>query len=992
MYLRILKNVSLLFVFAIFSNSLFANCINVTPTFTSSRTSICGVGPHTILFTNTSTGVNSTSSGYQWYLNGIQFANTTGTLSTTSNTITALGTYNYMMVAYDTLSFCTDTAFHTVTITQTPTANFSFPAGNLCPNSATPFTNGSSATTSGTRYFWNFGDGGTDSSQNPTHIYSGGGAYTVSLTVLNSDSCTSMTSQSISILNTYNINIAGDDGTGDIIRCLNALDTVSQELVSFFNSSTPGITYTWDFGDGSPTVTQTYASGPDTITHLFTTYGTFPVVCYTVDTNGCTATDTLFVVFEKFISASFSVPLSNTSGCTPHTVTPTNNSINATRYEWDFGDGSPLIYTYNMAPPVYVYDSTGIYFITLRAISDCGFSVSTVGPITVSSAPDIDFSHSLLTRGCSPQLVTVVDNSQFIVPANNFKWDMGNGNIYTGVNAPPQVYNTGVYTIKLIGSNGCGSDSMSQIIKIDSLPYAQVSVSPLSGCSGMTVGGSAISFGYGTLSRWYVDGVRVGFGNTLPTQTFTNTSDSIQNHTIRYNIRNRCGSYDSVFNIEVHPEVKAILTATLTPICSGDSLLHQSISSGDSLSYLWSFGDGTTSTLPGPHKRIYTKQGTDSVMLKLTGYCGVDSVKKIILIDSLPYATVSILPLIGCSPLIVSGSSTPYGNNTTSTWYKNGISYFVGTNMPPITFINNRNTININTIRYNISNHCGSFDTASIIKVHPKVLALMTPVNTTVCIGDSLPFTNLSNGDSLKFLWKFSNGDTSTLPGPLYRTFNTPGLDTTWLYVDGYCGKDSTFSIITINKLPVANIVADVDSGCEDLRVNFTNGVSNGASYLWNINGGTPLSSFSYTPSFLFTTSGSNKVYLRVDSSGCSSFDTTDILVFPGPDPSFTYTPLSGCSDLDVVITNTSPISFGDKYFWNFGNGNTDVIYSPSSQTFINSSNINDSTYPIKLVIYTENGCNDSITQNVTVRPLPKSSFIVSDTVVCEKEILSFNN
>ncbi|MDB4089463.1 PKD domain-containing protein [Flavobacteriales bacterium] len=969
-----------------------ANCLNVTPTFNSSRTAICGLGPHSVLFSNTSTGLNSATSGYQWYQNGVLFAITTGTIDSVYDTITSYGTYNYMMVSFDTLSLCRDTAFHTVTITQTPTASFSFPSGNLCPNAPIPFTNSSTGTVGGVKYYWDFGDGGTDSSLNPIHSYGGGGTYSVVLTVLNSDSCFSTDTLSIAILNTVNINIGGDDGTGDVVRCLNALDTVTQEIVTFFNSSAPGITYTWDFGDGTPLVTQTYAAGPDTITHLFSIYGTFPVVCYAVDSNGCTATDTLFVTFDKFISSSFSVPLPNISGCTPHTVTPTNNSINATRYEWDFGDGSPIIYTNSMVSPIYTYSITGIYYIALRAINYCGVSTSTVGPITVSSAPDIDFNLSLNTRGCSPQIVTATDVSRFIFPANNFVWDMGNGNVYTGVNAPPQVYNTGVYTVKFIGSNGCGSDSLSKTIRIDSLPYAIATVSPLSGCSGMTVDGSAINFGYGTLSRWYVDGVRVGFGDTLITQSFTNISDSIQNHSIRYNVRNHCGSYDSTFNVAVHPEVKAILANTLNPICFGDSITHQSISSGDTVSYSWKFGDGTTSTLVGPHKKGYFKKGIDSVELKITGFCGEDSIKKLILIDSLPYTSILISPLEGCSPLLVSGTSVPFGDSTTSTWYKDGSLYFTGVNMPQDSLVNNSNLVSITSYRYNISNHCGSFDTTAIVKTHPKVLALMSQVNPTVCLGDSLSFRNLSTGDSLTFLWKFSNGDTSTLSGPHYRTFNTPGFDTTWLYVEGYCGKDSVFSITTVNKLPVANIIADVDSGCEDLSVNFTNGAPNGASYSWSFNGGLPLTASSYNPSVLFVDSGIKSVYLRTDSMGCSSFDTSVVVVFPGPIPSFTFTPLSGCSDLDVIITNTSAVSLGDVYSWNLGNGNIDANYSPSSQTYIDTSNINDSTYSIKLIIYTASGCSDSLTQNVTVRPLPKSLFTVSDSIVCEKETITFQN
>ncbi len=989
---RILKIIALLFVLTFFSNNLKADCINVLPTFTSSWATICGTGPHSITFTNTSSGVNANTAGYQWYNNGTQFASTTGTSNSVSTALTTAGSYQIMQVAFDTLGVCRDTSFLTVIVFPTPNASFSFPTGNLCPNFDIPFANNSTNTVASTRYLWDFGDGVTDTSLNPTHLYGAGGTYTVSLSVFNSDSCSNTFTSSINILNTPTITIAGDDGDGDTRRCLSVGDTSSFDFVTFVNNSAPGITYTWDFGDGTTTVTQNYATAPDTLTHTFNSFGTFDVVCSAIDANGCTYTDTIIVIFEKYISASFTIPLSQVSGCAPHSVTPINASVNATTYTWDFGDGSAPIDTNSTTAPTHIYDSTGGFTISLTATNSCYSSNSSVGPIMVSNSPIVDFTSSLVGRGCSPQIISFTNNSQLVTPANNFSWDMGNGNTYVGTDPPFQTYSAGTYTIKLVAANDCGKDSMLQVITIDSLPYAQVTVTPLEGCSGMEVGGSATNFGYGTLSRWYVDGVQVAFGDTLPTQTFTNYTAAIQTYIVRYSLTNHCGVYDSTFTVKVHPEVNAILAPTSYLICSGDSIFHQSNSTGDSLSYAWSFGDGTTSTLQGPHKKIYPSQGIDSVMLTVTGYCGVDSVKSLIIIDSIPYAIASVSDIEGCSPMTVSGGAIPYGNNTSSLWRRNGGYYFAGDTFPPVTFTNTGYNLINNIMSYNLSNQCGSYDTAFTIKVHPAVLARMTPINATVCLGDSLQFRNVSNGDSLKVLWKFSNGDTSTFSGPHIRHFNSYGKDTTWLFVDGYCGRDSTFSVTTVSKAPVANIIADVDSGCEDLRVNLTNGAPNGGSYLWNINGGFPFLSSSYTPSVLFTTPGSNAVYLTVDSGGCRSYDTANIVVFPGPDPSFTYTPLSGCSDLEVAITNTSSVSAGDTYAWSFENGNSDVSYSPNNQIFVNPSNTNDSVFSLKLIIYTANGCNDSLTQNVTVHPLPNSSFKPSDTVACEKEVISFQN
>ncbi len=986
--------VCLFSVFALLSNAQ-SNCANISASFTTPSANFCGVGPHLVNFTNTSTGLNANPAGYQWYLNGVLYASTTGFTAPPTSTISAIGVYNYMMVGFDTLGVCRDTAFQQINIVQKPTANFIFNTSvNYCPNDSIPFTNTSTNTLAGTKYYWNFDGRSGDSSFNSSTIFGSGGTKNVSLIVFNSLGCSDTITKTINLLNTPNINIFGDDGTGDLINCLGAFDTTTSELVTFINFSDSLITYTWDFGDGTPPVAQTYGSTPDTLTHRFNSYGTFPVICSATAPNGCIYTDTLFVVFDKFISASFTIPPLQISGCTPHLVQPTNVSppYNTSTYTWDFGDGTPPVVTTSYAAPSHIYDSTGVYTITLTATNDCSSAVSTFSFIRVSTTPEVDFGFSLFGRGCSPQSITFTNLSTLVSPVTNYTWIMDNGNIYNGVPPPAQTYLQGTYSVKLRASNGCGTDSLTRSFTIDTLPHALVTVSATEGCSPMTVNASAIEFGYGTLSRWFVDGNQVAFGDTMPTQTFTNTGTTIQTHTIRYLIENHCGQYDTTITITVHPSVQVILDPTLLVVCVGSSLTHRSLSTGDSLMYSWFFGDGTTSTIAGPHTKTYNRKGIDSVKLVISGYCGVDSITKLITVDSLPYANAYISPQDGCSPLSVSGNAITFGNGTTSSWFKSSTFNSNGDSLYATVFNNFGNTLVNDSIRFSLSNLCGTYDTVFPITIHPDVVARVNPSVSSVCFGDTVVFNNTSLGDSLTFLWRFGNGDTSTIAGPQSRVFNSIGNDTTWLIVSGYCGVDSVRAIITSNKHPIANIVADTLNGCEDLRVNFTNGAGLGSTYSWTFSGGFPVFSSSYTPSVLFTTPGTNRVVLRVDSVGCPAFDTVLIDVFPGPDPSFTVSPLSGCSDLIVGINNMSPIALGDKYNWMFGNRNTDTVYNPSNQVFVNSSNTNDSIYGLKLIINTANGCSDSTTQSVTVRPIPSSSFTNNDTVVCEKELISFIN
>jgi len=73
-----------------------------------------------------------------------------------------------------------------------PTANFTYTSNA----SDIIFTNTSSG---GTIYFWDFGDGSTDTQENPTHHYNTTGLYNVMLIATNDDGCSDTTIQTIDI-------------------------------------------------------------------------------------------------------------------------------------------------------------------------------------------------------------------------------------------------------------------------------------------------------------------------------------------------------------------------------------------------------------------------------------------------------------------------------------------------------------------------------------------------------------------------------------------------------------------------------------------------------------------------------------------------------------------------------------------------------------------------------------------------------------------------
>ncbi|HYO22852.1 MAG TPA: PKD domain-containing protein [Flavisolibacter sp.] len=147
--------------------------------------SVSGCSPLVVNFRDSSSG-NPTQ--WRWDLgNGV-----TSLLQNPSATYFNPGTYPVKLVvrnAAGTADSITKTDY--ITVFPAPAASFSADRTTGCFPLAVNFTDASTPGT-GTivNWVWDFGDGTTSTQQNPPHIYTAGGNYTVTLRVTNSAGCT----------------------------------------------------------------------------------------------------------------------------------------------------------------------------------------------------------------------------------------------------------------------------------------------------------------------------------------------------------------------------------------------------------------------------------------------------------------------------------------------------------------------------------------------------------------------------------------------------------------------------------------------------------------------------------------------------------------------------------------------------------------------------------------------------------------------------------
>ena len=154
--------------------------------FSASSTTACL--PFPIQFTNESQG---NYESIVWFFPG-------GTPATSMEdnpvvTYDAVGQYDVSLTITGVLGNSMATELDYITIVSVPEPAFSF---ELVDESTVQFSN---ASTDADSYFWNFGDGGTSTEENPMHSYSASGVYTVILNASNS-SCAKAITMDVQIM------------------------------------------------------------------------------------------------------------------------------------------------------------------------------------------------------------------------------------------------------------------------------------------------------------------------------------------------------------------------------------------------------------------------------------------------------------------------------------------------------------------------------------------------------------------------------------------------------------------------------------------------------------------------------------------------------------------------------------------------------------------------------------------------------------------------
>ncbi len=537
------------------------------------------------------------------------------------------------------------------------------------------------------------------------------------------------------------------------------------------------------------------------------------------------------------------------------------------------------------------------------------------------------------------------------------------------------------------------------------VPVAGFTASVTQGCAPLLVQFNNTSTGTnsGTTYSWNFN---VGGGSVVlksPSVTFTNPGT----YTVTLVVTNpgagggsNTKTITNYITVIAPPAVS--WTATDTTGCPPHVVsFNNTTSPASGVTYLWSFGDGSTSSATSPSHN-YTTSGTYSVTLLATNSNGCSKTvvrPGNVRIWSKPQAIFAANPTTPCSVPVtvaftsgVSGGQQPYnyawtfGNGTTSTVINPVVTY---TGAGPY------------SVRLIVTDGRGCADT--LLKPN-YIQSTNTQANFSypvVCAGSPVTFTNTSAPVPTAAQWNFGSGaipSTSTAISPT-TTFAAPGTYSVQLITTGLGGcRDTTIKLVTIAGGPTVDFTASNTNPCSaPATVNFSNGTIGGTSYEWHFGDGG--SSTATNPSHTYNRYGLfTDTLIATNAAGCTSrlikpqyIKIRDIISKVKPNKT------EGCVPLTVDFkheletsggTPPPPYPFGiTSYSWTFGVPGATSNASQPTYTFTAPG-----IYTVRVTSVTSNGCTVTDSVIIKVGTKPVAGFTYAPPVQCANQPIQFTN
>jgi gliding motility-associated-like protein len=511
-----------------------------------------------------------------------------------------------------------------------------------------------------------------------------------------------------------------------------------------------------------------------------------------------------------------------------------------------------------------------------------------------------------------------------------------------------------------------------------SQPKAGFTISKATGCSPLTVNFTSTTSGGSSPYKYYW---RLGNGNTSTNQNANAIYVLAKSYDVTLIVTDASGKIDSLTQkVTVHGNPMAFFSADILQGCPPFFVTYTDKSSGPSTlaSWLWDFGDGSTSTTQNPPGHKYTIPGNYSISLNVTDIYGCSSplVKKdLITVFQPPVADFGAAPRGGCqppfdvyfTPKVISVGGTRYlwdfGDGDTSSLQS-----------PKHTYMK--------TGLYTVTLTCTDVNGCTDIKTKTGYIYIGHPVADfkydppVGCVPLTVNFTNTTKYGSAsgdKYYWDFGDGTTSTAQNPTHTFTSSKSFQVFMKVLTPFGCADS------IPKGPIQpadtftpSFKADTllcSRPYDDVFVN-TSGY-NTRVIKWNF-GDSSIIGIGEKAAHMFFKKGQYTIKMTVSKDGC--VETLTKLKYIRADATITQIGLDkseGCAPFTIKLKNAT-LSYDSiiSVKWDLGDGTklsgTDTLTHTYTDTAVDT---------VRMYIETRHGCKFEHDTIVKHGSLPQADF-----------------
>lgn len=531
--------------------------------------------------------------------------------------------------------------------------------------------------------------------------------------------------------------------------------------------------------------------------------------------------------------------------------------------------------------------------------------------------------------------------------------------------------------------------------------------------------------------QWWVDGAdSANSANFLSDLTISEPiyyPDTFGVKVFKVRATQMCGGlYENTLVVYTLPQPNAYFEVEAEEVCSPDSILITHGISLPNVSMDWYFNDAVVpglsenSDAAAPYYHVLPDNNGDTlytyqIMLQTNylGACTDEFVRTITVKPAIHSSFEFIGDSVACNPLSVQIKNNSSGNVDSTSYFwdfgDNTISY--EEDSVEHTFFNYSLSDTNYTIQLITRSPYDCLDTSTAqVTVYPRVKTLFSTTPNQACsplIVDVNP-VNTIGADTLLWTISYPPGLDSVYKTTNKNAFNIIHNDTSiyagpdTLYVDLVgqnqfgCTDTAATHMLIAYPAATADFSINTDEICDGDTIKFTNNsIAYDADFYWDLGDGTAPNDSIPADKQYFNPSGTSAVYpvslTVITGNNCIAQMDTTITVHPYIDANFGVNYVRNCSPLNVTITNNSYRAH--IYTWDLGDGSPTANYDTDfNYLYTNPLADADTTYDIKLIVENNEGCSDSITKSVTIKPQVVALMDVTNIAGCSPLTVDFAN